>query len=63
MRLSASLWPPGAWAETNKEPAGTRKAFAEAMTAHGFAKEKSQGKRGYSGIDLKPGGYSRADLD
>jgi putative DNA primase/helicase len=52
-----------AWAESNKEPVGTRRAFAEAMTAHGFAKDKRQGKRGYSGIDLKPGGCTRADLD
>jgi hypothetical protein len=41
------------WAETNKEPPGTRKAFAEAMAAHGHPKEKRQGVRGYTGIALR----------
>jgi P4 family phage/plasmid primase-like protien len=41
------------WAEANKEPVGARKAFAEAMAAHGYPKEKRQGIRGYRGIDLK----------
>jgi hypothetical protein len=33
------------------------------LGAHGYAKEKSQGIRGYSGIDLKPDERRRADLD
>jgi putative DNA primase/helicase len=61
----ARLWDSWkAWAETNKEPPGTRKAFAEAMAAHGYTKDKSQGVRGYAGIDLRPGEYGRrADID
>jgi putative DNA primase/helicase len=65
------LWGTGAalwqhwqrWAEANKEPPGTRKAFAEAMAAHGYPKDKSQGVRGYAGVNLKPNGRGRADLD
>jgi putative DNA primase/helicase len=51
------------WTEANKEPPGTRKAFAEAIAAHGYAKDKSQGVRGYKGIDLKPNEYGSANLD
>ncbi len=62
--VGARLWESWkAWAEANKEPPGTRKGFAESMTAHGYAKDKSQGVRGYTGIDLKPDEYDRADLD
>ena len=52
-----------AWAETNKEPPGTRKAFAEAMANHGFAPAKSQQIRGYSSINLKPGERDPDDVD
>jgi len=51
------------WAEANNERPGTRKAFAEAMAAHGYAPEKSQGVRGYTGITLKTVGRKRADVD
>jgi putative DNA primase/helicase len=62
--IGARLWQSWkGWAVVNKELPGSRKAFAEAMAAHGYAKDKSQGVRGYSGIDLKPDKRSRADLD
>jgi len=48
------------WAEANKEPPGSRKAFSGSMAAHGYAKGKSQAVRGYSGIDLKRGERGRA---
>jgi phage/plasmid-associated DNA primase len=43
------------WAEENKEPPGTRKGLAEAMSAHGYSPDKSRGVRGFSGIDVKAG--------
>jgi putative DNA primase/helicase len=53
--IGARLWQSWkAWAEANNEQPGTRKAFAETMAAHGYAKGKSQGERGYSEIDVKP---------
>jgi putative DNA primase/helicase len=52
-----------AWAEANNERPGTRKAFAEAMAAHGYPAGKSQGVRGYVGIDLKPVERNRADFN
>jgi P4 family phage/plasmid primase-like protien len=62
--VGARLWQSWkGWAEVNNEAPGSRKAFAEAMAAHGFAKDKSQGVRGYSGIDLKSGERSYADRD
>ena len=62
--VGARLWQSWkGWAEVNKEVPGSRKAFAEAMAAHGYAKDKSQGVRGYSGIDLKPDERGHADLD
>jgi P4 family phage/plasmid primase-like protien len=51
------------WAEASKEPPGTRKAFAEAMAAHGHLKDKRQGVRGYAGIALKPSESSRTNAD
>jgi P4 family phage/plasmid primase-like protien len=51
------------WAEASKEPPGSRKAFAEAMAAHGHPKEKRQGVRGYAGIALKPSEPSCANAD
>jgi putative DNA primase/helicase len=47
------------WAETSKEPVGTRKAFAGAMAAHGYAPGRRQRVRGYTGIDLKHDERSR----
>jgi putative DNA primase/helicase len=62
--VGALLWKSWTgWAEANKEPPGTRKAFAEAMAAHGYAKDKSQGVRGYAGIGLRPDAQRRADFD
>jgi putative DNA primase/helicase len=62
--IGAQLWKSWTeWAEANKEPPGTRKAFAEAMAAHGYAKDKSQGVRGYAGVDLLSDARRRADLD
>ena len=62
--VGARLWESWkAWAETNKEPPGTRKAFAETMANHGFAPTKSQQIRGYSSINLKPGGLDRDDFN
>jgi P4 family phage/plasmid primase-like protien len=62
--VGARLWKSWTgWAEANKEPPGTRKAFAEAMAAHGYPKDKTQGVRGYAGIDLLPDQRERADLD
>jgi putative DNA primase/helicase len=62
--VGARLWQSWTgWAEVNKELPGSRKAFAEAMAAHGYAKEKRHGVRGYSGIDLTPEEPSDADLD
>src|SRR5262249_41077592 len=41
--VGALLWQSWkAWAEANKEPVGSRKAFAEVMAAHGYSKDKSQ---------------------
>jgi putative DNA primase/helicase len=61
--IGAKLWQSWkAWAEANNERPGTRKAFAEAMAAHGYPADKSQGVRGYAGINLKPGERTRADL-
>lgn len=61
--VGARLWKSWTgWAEANKEPPGTRKAFAETMEAHGYAPGRSQGVRGYAGIDLPTGKCSRADL-
>jgi phage/plasmid-associated DNA primase len=52
--VGADLWKDfQRWSEANKEPPGTRKAFAEAMAAHGYAKDKRRGVRGYAGIDLR----------
>jgi putative DNA primase/helicase len=60
----AQLWASWkGWAEANKEAVGSRKAFAEAMAAHGYSKSKRQGVRGYSGIDLKHDERSRAYPD
>jgi P4 family phage/plasmid primase-like protien len=50
------------WAEANNELPGTRKAFAEAMAAHGLPRDKRQGVRGYAGIDLKPAEQTRAEV-
>jgi putative DNA primase/helicase len=62
--IGARLWESWkVWAEVNKEPPGSRKTFAEAMAVHGCARDKSQGVRGYAGIDLKPVERYRADLD
>ena len=62
--VGAGLWASfKAWAEENKEPPGTRKAFAEAMAAHGYAKGKSQGVRGYAGLSLKQSEAGREGLD
>jgi P4 family phage/plasmid primase-like protien len=52
--IGAHLWQSWkAWAEVNNERPGSRKAFAEAMAAHGYAPTKSQQIRGYAGIRLK----------
>jgi phage/plasmid-associated DNA primase len=51
------------WCEANKEQPGSRKAFSEAMAAHGHTKDKRQGARGYAGVNLKANGRGRADLD
>ena len=62
--IGARLWSSWkGWAEGNKEDPGSRKAFAEAMAAHGYPKEKRQGIRGYRGIGLKSDKCSRADPD
>jgi putative DNA primase/helicase len=62
--IGAQLWQSWkAWAEINNERPGTRKAFAEAMAVHGYPTDKSQGVRGYAGIDLKPVERSRADYN
>jgi P4 family phage/plasmid primase-like protien len=61
--IGAKLWQSWkSWAEANNERPATRKAFAEAMAARGYPADKSQGVRGYAGINLKPGGRTRADL-
>lgn len=61
--IGAKLWQSWkSWAEANNERPGTRKAFAEAMAARGYPADKSQGVRGYAGINLKPGERTRADL-
>jgi putative DNA primase/helicase len=53
--IGALLWESWQkWSETNNERPGTRKGFTDAMAAHGYPKDKSQGVRGYAGIDLKP---------
>jgi putative DNA primase/helicase len=41
------------WTTANGERAGSRKAFAEAMKAHGFEPRKEHGKRGYAEIQLR----------
>jgi putative DNA primase/helicase len=41
------------WAEANNERPGSRKAFAQAMQAHGYEPDK-RGVRGYASIELKP---------
>jgi P4 family phage/plasmid primase-like protien len=57
--IGADLWQSWkAWAERTKEPPGTRKAFAEAMAAHGYAKDKRQGERGYAGVNVTPSARS-----
>jgi P4 family phage/plasmid primase-like protien len=62
--VGADLWRSWTrWAEANKEPPGTRKAFAEAMATHGYTRDKSQGMRGYAGIGLPLRHRGRADLD
>jgi putative DNA primase/helicase len=54
--IGAQLWQSWkAWTEANNERPSTRKAFAEAMASRGYPAKKSQGVRGYAGIDLKPG--------
>lgn len=50
-----------AWAETNNERPGSRKAFARAMQTHGYEPEK-KGVRGYAGIELKSAA-SRTDFN
>jgi putative DNA primase/helicase len=61
--IGGKLWASWkAWAEANNEPPGTRKAFAEAMAAHGYPPEKSQHVRGYAGIDLNSSQRNHADL-
>jgi putative DNA primase/helicase len=42
------------WCQANKERSVSRKAFAEALAAHGHPNGKRQGERGYAGIALKP---------
>jgi phage/plasmid-associated DNA primase len=62
--VGAALWRSWTrWAEANKEPPGTRKAFAEAMATHGYTRDKSQGVRGYAGIGLPLRHRGCADLD
>ena len=47
------------WAHQNKEPPGSRKAFAEGMAAHGYLNGKQKGARGYACIALKPSERNR----
>lgn len=62
--VGAQLWESWQkWCTTNSERPGSRKGFTEAMAAHGYPKDKSQGVRGYSEITLRPGERTRADLD
>jgi putative DNA primase/helicase len=62
--IGGQLWKSWkAWAEANNERPSTRKAFAEAMAAHGYPANKSQGVRGYAGIDLKPVERSRTGFN
>jgi phage/plasmid-associated DNA primase len=62
--IGAQLWESWQkWSTANNERPGSRKGFTEAMAAHGYPKDKSQGVRGYAGITLRPGEYTRADLD
>ena len=52
----ARLWASWkAWAERSGEPPGTRKAFAQTLENHGYARRKSPTDvRGFAGIELKP---------
>jgi putative DNA primase/helicase len=62
--IGAKLWGSWkAWSDANNERTGTRKSFTDAMAAHRYVKGKSQGVRGYSGIDLNPDERSRAYPD
>jgi putative DNA primase/helicase len=59
---NARLWPSWkAWAEGANEQPGSRKRFGTALESHGLVAEKSQGLRGYKGLDLRsppePDGY------
>lgn len=49
----ATLWDSWVrWNAANKDPPGTRKAFAEALAAHGYSNERRHGGRGHAGIAL-----------
>src|SRR5437868_14123023 len=53
--IGARLWASWQkWCATNNERPGSRKGVTDAMAAHGYPKDKSQGIRGYAGITLKP---------
>jgi putative DNA primase/helicase len=54
-----SSWKP--WADVHNVPAGNRTTFAESMKEHGHDPDKSQGVRGYSGIELKSSDDDRDD--
>ena len=49
------------WCEGEGERPGTKKAFSQNMTAHGFQSGKERHQRIFSGIRLKP--ISISDLD
>jgi putative DNA primase/helicase len=62
--IGALLWESWQkWCGANNERPGSRKGFTDAMSAHGYPKDKSQGVRGYAGIDLKPDERNRADFN
>jgi putative DNA primase/helicase len=50
------------WSERNNERTGSRKAFAQAMIERSYDVSKSQGVRGYAGIEPRPERDERADL-
>ncbi len=53
--VSAVLWPSWQqWATAANEQVGSRKRFSAALEGHGYKPEKSQGRRGYKGLALKP---------